>query len=143
MWKPQRFLRNLFVFTFMAMIAFGPIVGIFGTFFAVAVLFYAPVAYAASREGFLWATRMRRVPDTACVKRASVVMAEVYLTFMVIVSGVLAISDTAHRTWLAQTNLLGILLTFGVLTAIAFPVIRWCYTLGAAWVLEREDNNTG
>lgn len=143
MWNPRRFLRNLFLSSFVAVLAFLFLNDALGAFVAVAALFFAPVGLSALGEGRKLGAITDAIPMPADIWRASRGMAEVYLTFMVIASALMALITTDFRIWLGRTEMVVILTFYGATTLIAFVIIRWSYAWGVLQALNQRNDNTG
>lgn len=143
MWIPRRFFRNLCAYSFAVVLAFGFLLGLLGSFALACVMLFGPLAVAAAQEGQSCAARAQNYPDPTHMWKVARDMAEVYLTFLVIGSALLALSVGEIRLALAQSNILLIFSVFGVLTGIGFAVARWSYAFGVKLEMEHQDNNAG
>lgn len=143
MWQPRRFFRNLCAYSFAALLVNGIIYNVFGAFLAALTLVFVPVMVAAAREGLFYASERQHFPEPVDLWWVSREMAEVYLSFLAIISVLLAISVDDFRLMFAHGNILLIFCVFGVLTGTALAVVRWSYAFGVKLEIEHGNNNAG
>jgi hypothetical protein len=143
MWKPRDFLRNLCLFSFLGLLLFLFLGSLLGPVIAVLVLFFGPVAAAALWEGMRSATVRGTAVPAGHIWTASRAMAEVYLTFTVILSMLVALWTPGFLRWLGTADLFVIIFIYGTMTLVAFVAIRWSYAWGVTLALEKTKGNTG
>lgn len=143
MWNPRRFFRNLCAYSIAAVFGVFFLHGLLGSFALVFIVFFGPLAVAAAQEGQSCAARARHCPDATLIWQVARDMAEVYLTFLVIVSTLLALSSRDVLLVLSESNILLIFFGFGVLTGMGLAVARWSYAFGVKLEMEHQDNNAG
>jgi hypothetical protein len=143
MWNARRFLRNLFAYSFVMVLLIGFLQALLGGLSAGFTLMFAPVAIAALQEGQTFAVETLEDPSNEQIWRVSFAMAEVYLTFLVMVSALVALGFHDFRSMLGHSNIVLIFFIYGVFTLISLIAIRWSYAWGVKLGLNQQNNHMG